>query len=151
MRHPRFAAVALLLAVAVALSGGVSWFLPPTANSTSTPTGEEVAAELAPYYHQVLEWSSCGGGMQCATATAPMDWADPGAGDIELALVRRPATSSDRIGSLLVNPGGPGGSGYDFIKDSVDYATDARLQASFDIVGFDPRGVNRSTAVSCYR
>ncbi|MDP3208976.1 MAG: alpha/beta hydrolase [Rhodoglobus sp.] len=150
MRHPRLAAVALALSVSLALSGCVSWFLPPTANSTSTPTGEEVAADLAPYYRQILAWSSCGGGMQCATAIAPLDWSDPGAADIELALVRKPATSSNRVGSLLVNPGGPGGSGYDFIRDSVDYATDARLQASFDIVGFDPRGVNRSTAVSCY-
>ena len=49
-----------------------------------------------------------------------------------------------------MNPGGPGGSGYDINLDSLDYATDARLQASYDIVGFDPRGVNRSTAVSCY-
>ncbi len=150
MRHARSAAVALTLTAALTLTGCVSWFLPPTANSTSTPTNEEVAADLAPYYHQVLEWSSCGGGMQCATATAPMDWGDTSAGDIELALVRKTATSSSRVGSLLVNPGGPGGSGYDFIKDSLDYATDARLQASFDVVGFDPRGVNRSTPVSCY-
>jgi pimeloyl-ACP methyl ester carboxylesterase len=88
--------------------------------------------------------------MQCTTATAPMDWAEPARESIELALIRQPATTADRIGSLLVNPGGPGGSGYDFIADSVDYATDERLQSRFDIVGFDPRGVNRSTAVSCY-
>lgn len=141
---------AAVLALTLALSGCVSWFLPPTANSTSTPTDEDVQADLLPYYRQVLTWSSCGGGMQCATATAPLDWADPSAGDIELALIRQPATSGNRIGSLLVNPGGPGGSGYDFINDSVDYATDERLQSSFDIVGFDPRGVNRSTAVTCY-
>jgi pimeloyl-ACP methyl ester carboxylesterase len=68
---------------------------------------------------------------------------------VDLALVRQPATG-DRIGSLLVNPGGPGGSGYEFVKDSVDYATDAALQERFDIVGFDPRGVGRSSAVACY-
>ncbi len=146
----RLAPVALAVAVAVALSGCVSWFLPPTTSATSTPTDESVAADLAPYYHQVLTWSGCGGGMQCATATAPLDWSDPAAGDIELSLVRQPATTGDRLGSLLINPGGPGGSGYDFVKDSVDYATDERLQARYDIVGFDPRGVNRSTAVSCY-
>ena len=149
MRSLRLGLVALALAATLPLSGCVSWFLPPAA-STSTPTGEDVAAELKPYYGQVLTWSSCGGGMQCATAKAPMDWSDPSAGDIELALVRQPATSGNRIGSLLVNPGGPGGSGYDFVKDSVDYATDERLQASFDVVGFDPRGVNRSTPVTCY-
>ena len=140
---------AIAMAVVLPLSGCVSWFLPPTATATSTPTGEDVPAELAPFYEQVLTWKSCQGGMQCSTATAPLDWADPSAGTIDLALIRKPA-SGTRLGSLLVNPGGPGGSGYDFIKDSVDYATDARLQSSFDIVGFDPRGVNRSTPVTCY-
>lgn len=150
MRRRAAAAAAIAATVAFALSGCVSWFLPPQVSSTSTPTGEDVAADLTPFYHQVLSWSSCGNGLQCSTADAPLHWSDPGANSIELALVRKPATSANRLGSLLVNPGGPGGSGYDFVLDSVDYATDARLQASYDIVGFDPRGVNRSTAVSCY-
>ena len=54
------------------------------------------------------------------------------------------------MGSLLVNPGGPGGSGYDFIRDSFSYAVDAQLSEHYDVVGFDPRGVNRSSAVKCY-
>ena len=150
MRRRLLVPLALAVAVLLPLSGCVSWFLPPTASSTSTPTGEQVDAGLQPYYSQVLGWKNCEtGGMQCATAKAPLDWADPGAGDIELALIRHPATGT-RLGSLLVNPGGPGGSGFDFVKDSVDYATDARLQSSYDIVGFDPRGVNRSTPVTCY-
>lgn len=142
--------VALSAALTVSLSGCVSWFLPPTADRTSTPTDERVAGDLEPFYRQVLSWSPCESGMQCATAVAPLDWSDPGGDRIELALVRQPATSSNRLGSLLVNPGGPGGSGYDFIADSVDYATDERLQAAYDIVGFDPRGVGRSTPVRCY-
>ena len=143
-------AVAVAMAVLLPLSGCVSWFLPPTANTTSTPTGESVAAELQPYYSQILSWSNCNVGMQCATAKAPLDWSDPSGETIELALIRQPATSGNRVGSLLVNPGGPGGSGFDFVKDSLDYATDEKLQSSFDIVGFDPRGVNRSTPVTCY-
>jgi pimeloyl-ACP methyl ester carboxylesterase len=135
--------------VALLLSGCVSWFLPPRPSTTSVPTGEEVDADLAEFYGQVLVWRACGDGMQCTTATAPMNWDDPAQDTIELALVRQPATG-DRKGSLLVNPGGPGGSGYDFILDSVDYATSERLQQSYDIVGFDPRGVGRSSAVSCY-
>jgi pimeloyl-ACP methyl ester carboxylesterase len=150
-RTPRPVVAAALLALTLPLAGCISWFLPPEVSSTSTPTMEDVAADLEPFYHQVLHWESCGDAMQCTTATAPMDWSDPARDSIELALIRQPATSADRIGSLLVNPGGPGGSGYDFILDSIDYATDARLQAGFDIVGFDPRGVNRSTAVSCYQ
>jgi pimeloyl-ACP methyl ester carboxylesterase len=146
----RLALVALgAIAVTTLLTGCLQWFLPPTVSSTSQPTGEDVDADLAEFYHQVLTWESCGGGMQCATARAPMDWANPAAASIELALVRHPATGT-RLGSLLVNPGGPGGSGYDFVFDSVDFATSARLQSSYDIVGFDPRGVGRSSAVSCY-
>ena len=59
MRSLRLGLVALALAATLPLSGCVSWFLPPAA-STSTPTGEDVAAELKPYYGQVLTWSSCG-------------------------------------------------------------------------------------------
>jgi pimeloyl-ACP methyl ester carboxylesterase len=143
--------VAIAAAVLLPLSGCVSWFLPPTASSTSTPTNEDVAADLKPFYTQVLHWSACGNGKQCATAEAPLDWSDPAAGSIDLALVRQTATTGNRLGSLLVNPGGPGGSGYDFVLDSVDFATDERLQANYDIVGFDPRGVNRSTPVTCYQ
>ena len=146
----RAVVAAALLAVTLPLAGCISWFVPPAPSTTSAPTMEDVSADLEPFYHQVLQWESCGNGMQCTTAAAPMDWSDPSSESIELALVRQAATSGNRLGSLLVNPGGPGGSGYDFILDSLDYATDARLQASYDIVGFDPRGVNRSSAVSCY-
>ena len=141
---------AVALALTLALSGCASWFAAESGPAESTPTGEQVAPNLEPFYSQVLQWNGCGAGLQCTQATAPLDYADPAAGDVSLALVRHVATGKDRIGSLLVNPGGPGGSGYDFIKDSLDYATDATLQASFDIVGFDPRGVGRSSAVSCY-
>lgn len=145
-----FVAIAILAAAAVGLTGCISWFEPPTGSTVSTPTDEAVAAELEPYYRQIITWEGCGGGLQCATAIAPLDWSDVEAGEIALALVRQPATSGSRVGSLLVNPGGPGGSGYDFIRESLDYATDERLQAAFDVVGFDPRGVGRSTAVTCY-
>lgn len=144
------AAIGMLVASAVVLTGCISWFEPPVGSTVSTPTDEVVAAELEPYYRQIITWEGCGAGLQCATAIAPLDWSNVEAGEIELALVRQPATSGSRVGSLLVNPGGPGGSGYDFIRESLDYATDERLQAAFDVVGFDPRGVGRSTAVTCY-
>jgi len=151
VRTSTVAAVAAVLALTLALSGCVPWFLPQKSPSTSTPTGENVERALDPFYSQVLRWKDCGDGLQCTTATAPLDWTEPGAGDIDLALVRHPATGGKRVGSLLLNPGGPGGSGYDFVKDSLDYATDKKLQAGFDIVGFDPRGVGRSSAVACYQ
>jgi pimeloyl-ACP methyl ester carboxylesterase len=147
-RARRIGIAAVALAVVVALTGCVPSILNP-AKPVSTPTGEDVAADLRPFYSQVLEWERCGDGLGCATATAPLDWEHPADGEIELALVRHVATG-DRIGSLLVNPGGPGGSGYEFIADSLDYAVGQPLQERFDVVGFDPRGVGRSSAVACY-
>ena len=141
---------AAAIVLSLILSGCVSWFMPPESSMSSTPTDEAVAPGLERFYTQILEWSNCGEALQCATASAPVDWENPEGDTIELALVRQTARGNDRIGSLLVNPGGPGASGFDFIADSVDYATSDALQSRFDVVGFDPRGVNRSTPVSCY-
>lgn len=152
MRRRIARAAGALLAAAVAttlLAGCVSWFLPPRPPTTSTPSAEHVPAELARYYRQVLTWTGCGRGMQCTTATAPLDWADPAGATIELALIRQLATSGTPRGSLLVNPGGPGGSGVEFVRDSIDAATSEALQRDYDVVGFDPRGVGGSTPVVC--
>lgn len=138
------AAIPLLL-TACFFGGGGS-----TPDTTSKPTGEEVEAQLKPYYEQVLNWTDCEDGFQCTTAIAPMDWANPSPEtDIELAMVRHPATGTS-MGSLFTNPGGPGASGYDFVRDGLDFAVDENLIENFDIVGWDPRGVGRSTPVTCY-
>ncbi|WP_139416629.1 alpha/beta hydrolase [Agromyces laixinhei] len=147
-RGVRTAAAVAALGALLALTGCVSSLLTPQ-QPVSTPTGEQVDAELRPFYTQVLEWERCGDDLGCATATAPLDWNDPSAGETELALVRHVATG-DKLGSLLVNPGGPGGSGYDFVADSLDFAVGEPLQERFDVVGFDPRGVGRSSGVACY-
>jgi pimeloyl-ACP methyl ester carboxylesterase len=150
-RTTRAVLVVVALAIILPLTGCVTSFLPKTPATRSTPTGERVRADLEPFYSQVLKWTTCeGGDFQCTTAKAPMDWKNPAAKSIDLALIRR-AASGTALGSLLVNPGGPGGSGYDFIRDNLDYAVDAKLQKNFDIVGFDPRGVNKSSAVKCYQ
>lgn len=148
-RAPRFIRLAAITAVAVGVLSGC--FLLPGGNQrvTSTPTGEDVAPALEPYYGQVLEWEPCGDGAQCATAIAPMDWENPSPeSDIELALARHSATGT-RQGSLFVNPGGPGASGYDLVHDDVDYAVSNNLRQAFDVIGWDPRGVGRSTPVTC--
>jgi len=77
----------------------------------------------------------------------PLDWSHPGGAKIQLALARRPA-EGDRLGVLLVNPGGPGGSGLDFLRDSGD-SLGARVRDRFDIVSWDPRGVGQSTPADC--
>ncbi|GAB3384606.1 alpha/beta hydrolase [Humibacter soli] len=146
LAHWRTGAVAAIVVVLCAtLSGCFSTSRLP---STSTPHPDKVSAALAPFYEQHIEWSNCGS-FQCADIKAPLNWDDPSAGSVKLALIRHYATGK-RLGSLLVNPGGPGGSGVDFVRDSLNYAVDKNLQEHYDIVGFDPRGVGLSTAVKCY-
>jgi pimeloyl-ACP methyl ester carboxylesterase len=138
-------ALAAGLLVAASLTGCTTAFAP----SESAPTMESVDEGLEPYYHQVLEWHGCEDGMQCATAIAPLDWAEPDGERIELALIRSEA-SGDRIGSLLVNPGGPGASGVGWLAAGAEAAVDERVSSRFDVVSFDPRGVGGSTPVTCY-
>jgi pimeloyl-ACP methyl ester carboxylesterase len=98
-----------------------------------------------------LAWQDCGGGFECATARVPLDYDRPSGRAISLALIRLPASDpARRIGSLFINPGGPGNSGVAAVRESarVDY-TDA-IRARFDIVGMDPRGVAASSPVRCF-
>ena len=110
---------------------------------------ENTEDPLAPYLGQEVQWSNCGAGAECATVMAPLDWDNPGVGeDVNLAVSRHSATGQ-ALGSLFVNPGGPGASGYEFVLDSVDFAVSEVLRESFDVIGWDPRGVNFSSPVSC--
>jgi len=114
----------------------------PTIDPATDPT-------LAPYYTQQLRWSGCGGDFQCATLEVPLDYDRPGIDTIEVSVIRLPATDrARRIGSLVVNPGGPGGSGLDHVRNARAAFTRAVLQR-YDIVGFDPRGTGRSTPIDC--
>ena len=145
MLRRALAVVATGAVVALTLSGCLAG-----GSATSTPTGEDVAANVAAYYAQSLEWADCDDGAQCTTVRVPLDWNNPSAEtDISLALARHTATGTAQ-GSLFVNPGGPGASGYDLVHDDVDYAVSADLQSNFDVIGWDPRGVGRSTPVTCY-
>ncbi|MFN0090451.1 MAG: alpha/beta hydrolase [Acidimicrobiales bacterium] len=112
--------------------------------ATSAPASPPAAAEPP-----LAEWTDCDRGFECATISVPLDYADANRGTIELALVRLPARqASRRIGSLLVNPGGPGASGVEFVRDNSAVFS-GLLRDRFDLVGFDPRGVGRSAAVDC--
>ena len=142
----RVAAASVALALLVSLSACVPF---PHSPETSVPVDENVSADLKPYYSQVVKWTTCESDLQCTTVKAPLDWGNPADDSIELALVRSKATGSDRLGSLLLNPGGPGGSGYDFVAQSENGGVTAAVQAQYDIVGFDPRGVGKSTPVTC--
>ncbi|MEU3528597.1 alpha/beta hydrolase [Streptomyces sp. NPDC038707] len=108
-------------------------------------------AALTPYYSQRLRWRECGvPGFECATMKAPLDYASPGAGTVRLAVARKKATgASGRLGSLLVNPGGPGGSAVAYLQQYAGLGYPARIRARYDMVAMDPRGVARSEPVTC--
>jgi pimeloyl-ACP methyl ester carboxylesterase len=94
-----------------------------------------------------LVWTDCEDGFQCATAQAPLDYDRPRGATISIALIRDPAADpAERIGSLFVNPGGPGGSGVDFLRGAPAFARDI-VGRRFDLIGFDPRGVGASRPV----
>ncbi|MFD3402596.1 alpha/beta fold hydrolase [Kribbella sp. NPDC058693] len=86
-------------------------------------------------------------GSQCATLRLPVDWRNPGGPTFDLAIARRTAKGA-RVGVLVFGPGGPGDSGVDRIKTGMTRFS-ANLQDRFDIVSFDPRGVDRSNPVQC--
>ncbi|MFI6485559.1 alpha/beta hydrolase [Nonomuraea sp. NPDC050663] len=94
-----------------------------------------------------LAWHACGDDMECSTLAVPLDHARPQGEQLELAITRLPA-GGDRIGSLVVNPGGPGVSGLDYARAARSIVSEPILER-FDIVGFDPRGVGRSSPVHC--
>lgn len=94
-------------------------------------------------------WRECEGDFECATLAVPLDEARPGAGTVDLALTRlRTARKGERIGSLIVNPGGPGSSAVGYLQAAWTLIPPP-VRARFDLVAFDPRGVGRTEPVRC--
>ncbi|AOW92900.1 hydrolase [Rhodococcus sp. WMMA185] len=144
--------LALVLVVAGCTSG-----VRGTAEQSTAPAAPAgpVPAGLEQFYTQQVDWGSCDGystdgsplgdDLECATVTVPNDYANPEGATAQIAVSRSKATG-DKVGSLLVNPGGPGASGLGLA--SVAEGTD--LAERFDVVGFDPRGIGASTPqVAC--
>ncbi|WP_394620422.1 alpha/beta hydrolase [Lentzea sp. JNUCC 0626] len=100
-----------------------------------------------------INWASCGPenpGFECASVKVPLDYDEPRGATTTIALARKPATDkAGRIGSLFLNPGGPGGSGVNFALGAGNTLS-ANLKGRFDIVGFDPRGIGKSDPLHCF-
>lgn len=155
-------AAGLLLAVS-ACSGGDDE--PRADDTTSAPTSASTSDDssdpdlpegfgdgppgqgLKRFYDQELSWEDCGTGDECASVWVPLDYADPDGQAITVQARLQPAADqANRVGTLFINPGGPGGSGIDYLGYAAfsDDVTNA-----YDILGFDPRGVATSTPIDC--
>src|SRR2546430_12552752 len=126
----KFMVLVTILLAACTIKGPVA-----TQSPRPSPSGGKIA------------WTDCGSGFQCGNLQVPLDYSQAGGRTISLALIRKPATGSNRIGSMLLNPGGPGESGVQFLRE--DITSLANLNRRFDVVGWDPRGVGASSPVTC--
>jgi pimeloyl-ACP methyl ester carboxylesterase len=135
----------VLVAAVVVAAGGLAQLAAPARPASAFASARQLAPAVP-----VVAWRGCGDGFQCATVRVPLDYGDPAGATIALALTRLPAGSAKRrIGSLFLNPGGPGGSGIDIVR-GLGPNLPLELRGRFDIVGFDPRGVMRSTPLRCF-
>ncbi len=166
MRRPRRALAALLAAVAGGallspLIAPLAQAAPPT--GPGQPPGPRVAGTAVVDRTSAVErkrvdsvktpklrWSSCHGSAKCATVRLPRDYDRRRGATVKIALLKRPAKDPARkIGTLFLNPGGPGGSGTEIAFYAPEFLSREVLDR-FDIVGFDPRGTNASSNVKCF-
>lgn len=136
--------VALAAVVSLALASCSSQ--EPTVAVPSPVFTPAVASNLEAYYEQKVKWTDCGGAT-CAKVKVPLDYRNPAKGSTTLTVTKVPA-KGDSQGALFVNPGGPGGSGFDYAKSARQSLSDA-VNQHFDILGVDPRGVSKSDPVNC--
>ncbi|WP_300608860.1 alpha/beta hydrolase [Trebonia sp.] len=156
------APLALVAALATGCTAGGAAAKPAatasaTAGTPATPSAAAPSATAAPpttlaqYYAQRLEWVPCDTYFKCARLLVPFDYARPAWRRFSLPVVELPAADPAlRIGALVINPGGPGGSGVDYALGARSGEFTQAILDRFDIVGFDPRGVGGSEpAVHC--
>ncbi|MEW2528325.1 alpha/beta hydrolase [Streptomyces sp. NPDC047071] len=138
------------------LAAGITAAFVPALTPATAIAAPEAAASgnpLRPYAQQKPHWQRCDArspaAFQCATLEVPLDYGDPGGKRTAIAISRLKATSpAERRGVLLLNPGGPGGPG---LRLPVDPAMriSKEVRKRYDLIGFDPRGIGRSSPVGC--
>jgi pimeloyl-ACP methyl ester carboxylesterase len=138
----KMSAVAVVVALFVSACGH--------SDATPFPSNSLSANSLEDYYAQELVWEDCDVFFECATVVVPMDYAEPAGDTVNIAVSRHLADKpAKRAGALFMNPGGPGGSGIEYLRSYESQFTNSIID-QFDLIGFDPRGVNLSSAVTCF-
>ncbi len=144
------AALAGLAVLAACSSSGSSTPTTPRTSATvpasASPSATTAGGGLAAFLHQDLHWHECRDGLECTTLLVPLDYSKPTGRRLHIAVIRERA-SGDSEGSLIVNPGGPGASGVDFVAQAASVFR--QLTSHFDLVSFDPRGVGASDPIRC--
>jgi pimeloyl-ACP methyl ester carboxylesterase len=139
----------------LAVAALASAVLPAAAPAQAAPAAAARATQVgAPV--PTLDWRPCGaslGPFLCATADVPTDYDHPAGPKTRLALTKLPASGApdERLGTLFTNPGGPGGSGVDFVQGAAALIYAPQVLARYDVLGFDPRGVARSDPATCFQ
>jgi pimeloyl-ACP methyl ester carboxylesterase len=154
-RHPRArvsptaAVLALALTAALALATPAAAGAKPKGTTTTSTTAPPTTAPPLPAFDHTLNWGDCGNGFQCATLTVPVDWSQPTGETMGLALTRLAAGDpAQRIGSLVMNYGGPGQGGVVYLHQTYGRLPQ-EIRNRFDIVSFDPRGTGASRPIDC--
>ncbi len=144
---PRLSRLAGLSAVALLISScGAPEDPQDPGGEEGVPLAEQ--EEFSAFYDQELSWEECEGNRLCASVAVPLDYEEPDGEQIEIEVISSD-TAGEEAPHLLTNPGGPGSSGYNIVADQLGSTfTDALLE-EYNVVGFDPRGVNRSAPVQC--
>lgn len=118
----------------------------PVGSGSGSATSGQADPALARFYDQKLNWQDCGQ-VRCTSLTVPLSYKNPAGPTIKLAVDKVPAKGTSK-GALVVNPGGPGGSGFDYAA-AADQIVTPKIRNTYDVVGFDPRGVQRSSPITC--
>nr|WP_221379910.1 alpha/beta fold hydrolase [Actinoplanes polyasparticus] len=146
MNVRRWLVVAGVTAILAGVTGSASAATTPRPDRTSSAESRKVDAVPTPR----LDWSACFEGAECATVELPLDYDQPRGATVDLAVLRVKARDqANRIGSLFLNPGGPGVSATQIARLAPAFMSDELLDR-FDIVGLDPRGVGSSRPVRCF-
>ena len=131
------------------LSIAILALLLPSLPAISTSSNAAQYWTLKSLQSQTLNWSDCNIGFLCASFKVPVDYNHIDTNTITLQAIKHTANNpSKRIGSLIMNPGGPGGSGIQYVL-SADYIVSKSIESVYDLIGFDPRGVNLSDPIRC--